>query len=54
MYVGAPAASSRKCGVTNSLTAVCVWAAAQSQGDAWAMLAGLVLLGALLYALARR
>lgn len=34
--------------------AVCVWAAIQSQPAAWAMLAGLVGLGVLLYALARR
>ena len=34
--------------------ALCVWAAAQSQWAAWAMLAGLVALGSLLYWAARR
>jgi amino acid transporter len=33
--------------------AVCVWAAAQSKWESWAMLAGFVLAGFLLYALAR-
>ena len=34
--------------------AVCLWAAAQSKWESWAMLAGLVVAGLLLYALARR
>ncbi len=34
--------------------AVCLWAAAQSAWAAWAMLAGLLAVGALLYAVARR
>ena len=34
--------------------AVCLWAAAQSSWQSWAMLGGLVLAGFLLYALARR
>jgi amino acid transporter len=34
--------------------AVCAWAAAQSRWDAWAMLAGLVAAGFLLYFIARR
>ena len=34
--------------------AVCLWAAAQSAWAAWAMLAGLLAVGALLYAIARR
>ncbi len=33
--------------------AVCLWAAAQSKWESWAMLGGLVLAGFLLYALAR-
>ncbi|MDQ8756052.1 APC family permease [Sphingosinicella sp. LHD-64] len=34
--------------------ALCVWAAMQSRGDAWAMLGGLVALGLLLFLIARR
>ncbi len=34
--------------------AVCAWAAAQSTGAAWALLGGLLVIGLLLYALARR
>jgi basic amino acid/polyamine antiporter, APA family len=34
--------------------AICIWAAAQSTGAAWALLAGLLLAGLLLYGLARR
>ncbi|MFN3943505.1 MAG: APC family permease [Allosphingosinicella sp.] len=34
--------------------AVCLWAAFQSRFDSWAMLAGLLVLGLLLYAVARR
>ncbi len=34
--------------------AVCLWAAAQSKWQSWAMLAGLVIAGLLLYAVARR
>jgi APA family basic amino acid/polyamine antiporter len=34
--------------------AVCLWAAAQSKWDSWAMLAGLIFLGLVLYLIARR
>lgn len=41
-------------GLIGAGLAVCIWAAVQSQWTAWAMLAGLVALGAVLYAVARR